>query len=279
MKKQTSILPIVLLLAAALLIGSYPLISNLQHKHLQKKMINDFQSAVEETPQQVLQNEWEKAREYNRHIAAEQTGLQEPFANGKTQQPGTEYENLLNLNGDGVMGYIEIPKIQVRLPIVHGTDAEELERAAGHLPKTSLPVGGKSTHAVLSAHRGLPSAKLFTDLDQLEEEDIFSLHILDKVLYYRVIQIKVVEPEDTQDLRIAEGSDYVTLVTCTPYAINSHRLLVRGERTEKPKEWNYDFNIINFLRMYFYEITMGILVLGTIAAFAIILRKTQKSES
>ena len=167
MKKKRSILPIILLLIVSLVCGLYPLISNFQHKQLQKQMISNYRSAVEETAPQDLEKEWDKAREYNRHIA-KQTKLKEPFAGSKMQQSDRSYENILNLNGDGVMGYIEIPKIEVKLPIVHGTDDEDLERAAGHLPKTSFPVGGTSSHSVLSAHRGLPSAKLFTDLDAEE---------------------------------------------------------------------------------------------------------------
>lgn len=278
MKKKRSILPIILLLIVSLVCGLYPLISNLQHKQLQKQMISNYQSAVEETAPQDLEKEWDKAREYNRHIA-KQTKLKEPFAGSKMQQSDRSYENILNLNGDGVMGYIEIPKIEVKLPIVHGTDDEDLERAAGHLPKTSFPVGGTSSHSVLSAHRGLPSAKLFTDLDQLEENDIFLLHILDKELYYRVVQIKVVEPENTEDLRIVKGKDYVTLVTCTPYAVNSHRLLVRGERTTEPPNYDVKFSFIDFLRLHFYGVTIGIIAHGSIIAIAVILNKTHDRKS
>ena len=278
MKKKRSILPIILLLIVSLVCGLYPLISNLQHKQLQKQMISNYQSAVEETAQQDLEKEWDKAREYNRHIAR-QTKLKEPFAGSKMQQSDRSYENILNLNGDGVMGYIEIPKIEVKLPIVHGTDDADLEQAAGHLPKTSFPIGGTSSHSVLSAHRGLPSAKLFTDLDQLEENDIFLLHILDKELYYRVVQIKVVEPENTEDLRIVKGKDYVTLVTCTPYAVNSHRLLVRGERTTEPPNYDIKLNFINFLRLHFYGVTIGIIALGSIIAIAVILNKTRGRKS
>lgn len=276
MKKKTSILPIVLLLTAAFLIGTYPLVSNLQHRQMQKQMISDYKSAVEETTKQVMEEEWIKAWEYNRHISGQKM-LNDPFADSRAQTPGSDYENLLNLNGSGVMGYIEIPKIQVRLPIVHGTADEDLVNAAGHLPGTSLPVGGKSSHAVISAHRGLPSAKLFTDLDRLEEEDIFSLYILDKILYYRVVQIEVVEPENTEDLRIVKGKDYVSLVTCTPYAINSHRLLVRAERTDKPEN-QLHFGLPNYLRIHIYEIMTAGIVLGTTAAIIIIMRKTKKSK-
>ena len=147
-----------------------------------------------------------------------------------------KYESLLNVSGTGVMGYIEIPSINCSLPIYHGTDEAALQIAVGHLEWTSLPTGGESTHCVLSGHRGLPSAKLFTDLDRLVEGDIFVLRVLDEVLTYEVDQILIVEPEETEDLQIEKGKDYCTLVTCTPYGINTHRLLVRGHRIENLEE-------------------------------------------
>jgi len=147
-----------------------------------------------------------------------------------SDEPDEEYMACLNIAGDEMMGTVEIPKINIELPIYHTTDETVLERAAGHLEGSSLPVGGESTHAVISAHRGLPSASLFTDLDQLEEGDHFLLHVLDDTLAYEVDKISVVEPEETQDLAVEEGEDLVTLLTCTPYGVNSHRLLVRGHR-------------------------------------------------
>lgn len=143
-----------------------------------------------------------------------------------------EYEAQLNVAGNGIMGYIEIPGIKCSLPIYHGTDEAVLQIAVGHIPGSSLPVGGERSHCVLSGHRGLPSAKLFTDLDQMEEGDLFMLHVLDETLTYEVDQITVVLPEEVNDLELVEGEDYCTLVTCTPYGINTHRLLVRGRRTE-----------------------------------------------
>ena len=143
----------------------------------------------------------------------------------------------LNINGDEIMGIVEIPKIDVELPIYHTTDEEVLEKAAGHLEGSSLPIGGESTHAVISAHRGLPSATLFTDLDQLEEGDHFLLHILDDTLCYEVDQINVVDPDETELLSVVEGEDLVTLLTCTPYGVNTQRLLVRGHRVPyEPEE-------------------------------------------
>lgn len=147
-----------------------------------------------------------------------------------------KYESLLDVSGTGIMGYIEVPKIDCSLPIYHGTDEGALQIAIGHLEGSSLPVGGKSTHCVLSGHRGLPSARLFTDLDQMEEGDVFVLNVLGRKLAYEVDQIKVVLPDEMSDLEIVQGKDLCTLVTCTPYGINTHRLLVRGHRTKYIEE-------------------------------------------
>ena len=143
-----------------------------------------------------------------------------------------QYESLLNVTDTGIMGYVEIEKLRVNLPIYHGTEESVLQVAAGHIDWSSLPVGGESTHCVLSGHRGLPSAKLFTDLDQLREGDTFSLHVLNEILTYQVDQIKIVNPDEVENLFIVDGEDYVTLLTCTPYGLNTHRLLVRGERID-----------------------------------------------
>lgn len=149
-----------------------------------------------------------------------------------TEEERAEYESLLNVSGNGIIGYIEIPMIQCSLPIYHGTEESVLQIAVGHIEGSSLPTGGAGTHCVLSGHRGLPSAKLFTDLDQLAEGDTFILRILDETLTYEVDQIRTVEPYELDDLGIEEGKDYCTLVTCTPYGINTHRLLVRGRRVD-----------------------------------------------
>lgn len=155
-----------------------------------------------------------------------------------SEEEKAEYESMLNVDSNGIMGYVEIPKINCSLPIYHGTTASVLQTAIGHLEWTSLPVGGESTHCVLSGHRGLPSAKLFTNLDKLNEGDIFMLRVMDEVLTYEVDQILIVEPQQVEALRIVEGQDYCTLVTCTPYGINTHRLLVRGHRIENVKKAN-----------------------------------------
>ena len=173
--------------------------------------------------------EWEKARAYNDALLP--SILPDSFAIAEASEEDEEYMSALNLAGDGIMGTVEIPKIGITLPIYHTTDEEVLEQAAGHLEGSSLPVGGESTHAVISAHRGLPSAALFTDLDRLAIGDHFLIHVLDETLCYEVDQILTVEPDETSALAVEDGEDLVTLLTCTPYGVNTHRLLVRGHRT------------------------------------------------
>lgn len=168
------------------------------------------------------------ARDYNARVAQRSN----TFALTEAEQ--AEYQSLLNMDGTGIMGYIEIPTIKLSLPIYHGTEESVLQVAVGHLDWSALPVGGEGTHCVLSGHRGLPSAKLFTNLDQLREGDTFTLRVLDEVLCYEVDQIRVVEPQDTDALLPEPGQDLCTLVTCTPYGVNTHRLLVRGHRIETP---------------------------------------------
>lgn len=171
----------------------------------------------------------EKARAYNRNLVGIGS-LSDPFSNGGNQTEDDVYEQLLDIDGTGMMGYIEIPKIKILLPIYHGTSERVLQSGVGHLEHTSLPVGGKSTHAVLSGHRGLANAKIFTDLNKMEKGDVFYIKVLTRTFTYQVDQILTVEPTETKALEIEEGKDYVTLVTCTPYGINTHRLLVRGRR-------------------------------------------------
>ena len=170
----------------------------------------------------------EAARDYNARVAQRSN----TFA--LTEAEAAEYQSLLNMDGTGIMGYIEIPNIKLSLPIYHGTEESVLQIAVGHLDWSALPVGGEGTHCVLSGHRGLPSAKLFTNLDQLREGDTFTLRVLDEVLCYEVDQIRIVEPQDTAALLPEPGQDLCTLVTCTPYGVNTHRLLVRGHRIETP---------------------------------------------
>lgn len=234
MKNKITKFIFALIFLAGLSLLLYPLVSNEWNAYRQSKLISSYEEVVAEQTTAGLIDYSEKRTEaiaYNE--AMEPYILPDSFAMAASlEAPDETYMNCLNLTGDGMMGYVEIPKINVKLPVFHTTREEVLQKAAGHLEGSSLPVGGEGTHAVISAHRGLPSAALFTDLDQLEEGDYFFLSVLDDRLCYQVDQITVVEPSDTGNLGAEEGMDLVTLMTCTPYGVNSHRLLVRGSRVE-----------------------------------------------
>ncbi len=223
-----------LLLLLALLVGLplllYPTISNCWNSFHQSKTIATYVEAVEEMDDSDYEGMWREAQAYNTALPRDQGRFQ------LSEEEKQVYEGLLRVSDDGIMGYVEIPSINVELPIYHGTDEEILQIAVGHIQGSSLPVGGPSTHCVISGHRGLPSAKLFTDLDQLTKGDIFILHVLDETLTYEVDQIHIVEPDDVSLLSMEEGEDLCTLVTCTPYGVNSHRLLVRGHRVENQQD-------------------------------------------
>jgi sortase A len=208
----------------------YPLASNFLYESRQDTILTEYEAAMEQTGDQELATALADARSYNERLRTSTAILTDPFNSAQYQVNDTEYTALLNWNGDGIMGYLEIPSIQVKLPIYHGTSEAVLSQGVGHLEQSSLPVGGMGTHAVLSGHTGLASKRLFTDLSQLQVGDFFSITVLDQRLTYQVDEINVVEPHETELLRIEEGQDYVTLLTCTPYGINSHRLLVRGVR-------------------------------------------------
>ncbi|MCI8823241.1 MAG: class C sortase [Lachnospiraceae bacterium] len=232
MKKKLTILIFPALFSAGLSLLLYPLVSNEWNNYRQSRLISSYDETVAlRTEAGAIDYNEEETRAFFYNEALKPYILPDSFANaGESEEVDEEYMSCLNLAGDGMMGYVQIPKINVKIPVFHTTDEEVLLTAAGHLEGSSLPVGGEGTHAVISAHRGLPSAALFTDLDRLEEGDCFLLYILDDVLCYRVDQISVVEPEDTSALAAEDGKDLVTLLTCTPYGVNSHRLLVRGYR-------------------------------------------------
>lgn len=223
---------LVLILLAGLSLLLYPSVSDYWNSLHQTRAIATYAEEVANLNQDQYDEIWAAAESYNASL----TDRDNAYLLSDAQKE--EYERLLNVSGLGVMGYIEIPSIDCSLPIYHGTEESVLQIAVGHLEWSSLPVGGESTHCVLSGHRGLPSAKLFTNLDKLQAGDIFMLRVLDEVLTYEVDQILIVEPQETGALRIEEGKDYCTLVTCTPYGINTHRLLVRGHRIENVKEAN-----------------------------------------
>lgn len=230
-KKITKILIAVMFLAGLSLL-LYPLVSNEWNSYRQERLISNYDSNVSKMEAEGkidYDSEWNAANAYNEALLP--SILPDSFAVAEaSEEEDAGYMSSLNLNGDGMMGYVEIPKIDVKVPVFHTTEEEVLQKAAGHLEGSSLPVGGSSTHAVISAHRGLPSATLFTDLDKLEEGDHFLLRILDDILCYKVDKISVVEPTETESLAVEEGQDLVTLLTCTPYGVNSQRLLVRGHR-------------------------------------------------
>ena len=224
-KERLTTLLLILVFLAGLSLLLYPAVSNWWNERLQAQVIVKYDNSLTELEQERYSEILSQARDFNARLAAgEQTGDPEL------------YEEMLDPFSTGVMGYIEIPSIGCKLPVAHGTSDAVLRDSVGHLEWTSLPVGGESTHCVLSGHRGLPSAKLLTDLDRLVEGDVFMLRVLDEVLTYEVDQVLIVEPHETDALHIVEGEDYCTLVTCTPYGINTHRLLVRGHRIENIEE-------------------------------------------
>ena len=218
-KKRIPLVVIFLILVIGLAVMGYPQVSNWICVYTASVEISDYNAAIREEDISQLDAMYEEAVKYNQSLNGESEGVSV-----------ASYDDLLSVSE--VIGYLEIPKLNVYLPIYHGVSDEVLQKGIGHLPDTSLPVGGESTHCVLSGHTGLPAAKILTDLDQMEVGDKFYIHVLNQILAYEVDQIKVVLLEETDDIQIVKGKDYVTLLTCTPYGINSHRLLVRGERTE-----------------------------------------------
>ncbi len=223
-----------LMFVAGFLLLTYPTISDQWNTYRQSRLISSYEETVSTMEPEDFSEEWEKARAFNDTLT-ENNIYGDVFAGEDEDLEDTEYWSVLNAAGDGVMGYISIPKINVKLSIYHGTSDDILQTGVGHLDGTKLPIGGESTHCVLAAHRGLPSARLFTDIDQLEKGDRFYIHVLDEVLAYEVDQIyDMVDKDDMETLEsamsIVDGEDHVTLFTCTPYGVNTHRLLVRGVR-------------------------------------------------
>ena len=225
MKKNRSTIILILIFLVGLSVMLYPTVSDYINQKNQSRAVASYSEEVENLSDVDYQAYFDAADDYNRRLAETPDAFYRP-------DEVSGYTDTLDVSGTGIMGYITIPKIGVELPIYHGTSDGVLQVAAGHLEGSSLPVGGAGTHAVISAHRGLPSAKLFTNLDELEAGDTFTITVLDRVLTYEVDQISIVLPTETDLLQPVEGKDYVTLMTCTPYGINTHRLLVRGKRIE-----------------------------------------------
>lgn len=262
MNNKIKIIVCVLIFAVGLSVLLYPAVSNYVHQKHQLGVIEDYRKQAEKMSQEEIDALMSDAREYNALLA-------ERAINGSTliASSDLEYENLLNISDD-VMAYITIPVCDIRLPIRHGCGEDVLQKSAGHIPESSLPIGGENTHAVITAHRGLPSAKLFTNIDSLKEGDLFFIHGVDETLAYKVDQIKVVLPDDISYLHITPGKDYVTLVTCTPYGINTHRLIVRGERTEYIREVEEE-QVADAKKKY--NKTVILYVIGIIAAILVML--------
>lgn len=277
MKKKTNKIAIVLIFLLGLSLLLYPLIANQWNGYRQKRLLSAYDQAVadkEASGEIDYEAEWERARAYNEALLP--SILPDSFAVAAAEEDGF-YMSCLNITGNGVMGKVEIPKIDIELPIFHTTEEDVLQNAAGHLEGSSLPIGGESAHAVISAHRGLPSAALFTDLDLVEKGDHFLLHILDDTLCYEVDKITVVEPEDTASLAVEDGKDLVTLLTCTPYGVNSERLLVRGHRVpydpDALKGEGDSFGIGSLHTNYLLWVMVGLLVT---AGFSLYLYKKEK---
>lgn len=208
---------------------TYPLLSSMLERINQKNAVATYESNVEKIQDSDIKLMFNNAREYNEALYQTKSSMVSVLRDGILTEK--KYEELLNISGTGVMGSVEIPKISANLPIYHGTDEEVLSIGAGHLEGTSLPVGGKNTHCILTGHRGLPNSQLFTRLDELEKGDSFYVRVGDRTLAYEINKIQIIKPEDVEGLSIQEGKDQVSLITCTPYGINSHRLVVTGERT------------------------------------------------
>lgn len=244
MKKKLPVIFIALLLSLGLILLLYPVVSDLISKWTSSAAVTGYQQDVKDMDDSARKDMLAAASEYNSRLSG--TIIKDAFNSDDEESvvgQNKEYYSLLNLNG--LMAYVEIPSIDVYLPIYHGTGQETLKKGVGHLEGSALPVGGLGTHSVISAHRGLPGAKLFTDLDQIEAGDLFYIHVLGETLAYEVDRIEVVAPEDIEPLTAVRGEDHVTLMTCTPYGINSHRMLVRGiriEYTEEPIHGNHFYS-------------------------------------
>lgn len=278
MKKKLSLVFSVLLLIAGILIFFYPAISNYVNVYRQYNVVSHYVASsaqiVPEDKEQYLQ----EAREYNERLL-EYGSVEQAIT--EVQKDSEEYASILNYNQDGVMGTVEIPDLNIYLPIYHGTEKEILKEGAGHYEGSSFPVGGAGTHAVITGHRGLPSADLFTKLDEMEERDLFFIHVFDETYCYQTDGIQVVEPEEIDSLSIVPGEDRVTLVTCTPYGVNSHRLLIHGIRIpyeEEPEQERIDVD--EKLEQYrlVKQMCVGAAILAAVLLTVFLFRKAGKRK-
>lgn len=294
MKRKLAVCGIVLIFLAGIGVLSYPLVSSVINNYVSRSSVEEYTKKVAQLPDQKTEELIEEAKKYNNSLSNNLI-LTDPFDQEAFQKIGADYQKVLNINDDGLIGYIDIPKINVYLPIYHGTDSKVLAKGAGHLQNTSLPVGGESTHSVISAHSAYPCETFFDYLTDMQVGDEFYIHILDRTLKYQVDQIEVILPEEVNSLRIVKGEDLVTLLTCTPYSVNTHRLLVRGKRVEyddtKYAETgvslaSFDNGYIFFLGYKIPYVVAGVVIAVFVAVvvFVIVLivkhsRKKAKSES
>lgn len=259
---KQKVIPILIVIAGFLLLA-YPFLSNYLFEKSAGSTVESYQEKTDMMDQKIKEKVLDEARGYNENLLRSSIQLTDPFKTKKINGETVFYNNILNVDRSEIMGYVKIPCISVDLPIYHGTSAEVLERGIGHLAASSFPIGGESTHAVLTGHTGLSSAKLFTDLTEMKKGDLFFIHVLDKKLAYRVDRITVVKPEDTRNLQIIDGEDHVTLLTCTPYGVNDHRLLVRGKRTryhEKEEQTKEKPHHSQWMEVYKQAILIGLLI-------------------
>lgn len=269
----------------ALLLTLYPVISNLYNQEHQSQIQTAYREVLEQTDTSELERIRQEAIAYNAAITP--GTVEEAYSQEAIQTASENYVNQLDLSGTGIMGYVEIPTISVDLPIYHGTGSDSLDRGTGHLLGSSLPVGGESTHTIITGHSGMASQKMFTDLEQLQEGDVFFLHVLDEVLAYQVDAIHTVLPHDTAYLRIVQGEDLCTLVTCTPTGVNTHRLLVRGRRipyeemvvVQETASFHEEVSTSHWEDQYWLGIRLGLVAMVSIVLLANVVLFIRKKRS
>lgn len=290
MKRILAVITIVLIFLAGIGVMSYPLISSVVNNYVSRSQVKEYSEKVALMPSEKTEELIKQALKYNDQLS-DNLVITDPFDQESYDKLSTDYEEVLNIDGGGLIGYVEIPKIDVYLPIYHGTDSTVLSKGAGHMQSTSFPVGGESTHSVISAHSAYPGETFFDYLTDMEVGDEFYIHIVDRTLKYEVDQIEVILPTEINSLRIVEGEDLVTLLTCTPYTINTHRLLVRGKRVEYDDTQYVDHNAslakfendyIFFLGYKISYLTAGLVVVGFVALvifiIIILLRRSKKKK-
>ena len=284
MKTKIITVAAALVVLAGLVILLYPVVSNMRFRSEQQELIDYYEEQIQQTPPEQVNTMLELCREYNRDLLESKVKLTDPFDESANEMDAHPYIDLLNQNGDGAMGFIDIPSIKCKLVVYHYTDPDVLAKGIGHLQGTSLPVGGEGTHSVLSGHTGTADKEFFTNLDQLNEGDVFYLHMVGETFAYQVEGKSVVLPNETEGLYIERGRDLVTLVTCTPYGVNTHRLLVRGTRIDYDEAQiivdNTENVIVNtWLSQYIYAVLIGIAISAVVVAVIFVVYRRVNSEN